>query len=101
MGPSMKWFSIGCHGVETNKNGRYKKCRSAYKNINRTRHPVLFESPVKSASESALTNLLHSVLPTQNKIAVVVSNRLETIVEEEFDFTNQLQETNNEVPGLL
>ncbi len=60
-----------------------KKCRNAYKNINRKRHPVLFESPVESASESAITNVLPSALPSQQKVAVLISNRLETIVEED------------------
>ena len=75
----MKWHTLGCQGGDTDKNGRCKRCRNAYKNMNRNKHPALFSPTPVSIRAPASTTPLISMFPSDERISVVVSDRLKTI----------------------
>jgi len=45
MDASGEWHARGCTNDDIDKSGRCKKCSNVYKNLNKRRHPKMFEDP--------------------------------------------------------
>ena len=87
MGSDFHWHADGCTNNEgVDKNGRCRKCRSAYNNTNRRRHPKLFEPT------SIVTPSMSLVLPSNEKLCSVIKERLEVIQKSDINTDSVLKQ---------
>ena len=66
-GANYKWHANGCSNDSVDKNGRCSKCCTAYKSINRTHNPKMFQEKETS------------IVPSEKYIKKTVKDRLKKI----------------------
>ena len=97
MDRSQRWHAQGCTDDDVDIYGRCPNCRSVYSNMHPQRYPKLFGVPSKEAVstdvEPAYEDPSQSLLPSNDRIRDVMSNRLEVISNEEIPNDPMLSES--------
>ncbi|KAL7532996.1 hypothetical protein ACHAXR_004981 [Thalassiosira sp. AJA248-18] len=83
------WYGRECGNDDLDDKGRCPKCRSLYKNINRTKHPLLFQPAISSASIPAAASTL---IPSVSEVQRTVAARIKLLDEDEVPQDKEMKE---------